>query len=336
MSCNLAIVGANSAVGEILLQVIGEKKIAYDVFYALSPDPHEEERATLNNKALPSAALADFDFSRADIVFFVDDQGLAADYASQASDAGAFVLDCSPHFRNAEDVPLVVPEVNGDLLAGLERGTLIASPSPASIFLSLVLKPLMAAATLSRVTICSMQPVSTQGKQGVDELAGQTARLLNGMKPEPKVFLKQVAFNLLPQTSSLSGEGYSGEEIDLLNETKKLLDYPTFSLNPTCIQAPVFYSHSEVISVEADRPLSAAEATALLSRAPGLKLSRKTDGGPTPVQDATGENAVLVSRIRQSLDNDHEINLWCVGDNLRKGAALNAVQIAEILIKTYL
>lgn len=336
MSCHLAIVGANSAVGKILLQIIDEKDIAYDSLTVLSLDPLEEARVALNNKTLPAKALADYDFSTSDIVFFVDDEGLAAGHANRAADAGAFVVDCSPHFRGADDVPLVVPEVNGHLLEGLEPGALIASPSPASIFLALILKPIMSAATISRVTVCSLQPVSGQGKPGVDELAGQTARLLNGMPAEPKIFPKQVAFNLLPQTSQLSAEGYSAEEIDLMGDTKKLLGHPAFLLNPTCIQAPVFYAHSEVISVEADGPLSAAAVTTLLSRAPGLKLSRKNDAGPTAVQEASGENPVIVGRIRQSLHNDREINLWCVGDNLRKGAALNAVQIAEILIKTHL
>lgn len=335
MSCKLAIVGANSAVGEVLLQVMDEKQFAYDSLYVLAPELHEEERVVHNRKTLPAKELDGFDFSSVDLVFFVDDQGLAADHAGRAADAGAFVVDCSPYFRGADDVPLVVPEVNGELLAELGPGALVASPSAACIFLSLVLKPLMNAFSLSRVNICSLQPVSGHGKPGVDELAGQTARLLNGLGADSEIFPKQVAFNLLPQTSSVSADGYSAEELDLFNETQKLFNNPTFLLNPTCIQAPVFYAHSEVISVEADKPLPVGEVTALLSKAPGLKLSRRNDGGPTAVQDATGENLLSIGRIRQSLGNDREINLWCVGDNLRKGAALNAVQIAEILLKTH-
>ncbi|MEX1032645.1 MAG: aspartate-semialdehyde dehydrogenase [Cellvibrionaceae bacterium] len=336
MSCNLAIVGADSAVGEVFLQLIEEKRIGYQNLHVLSPDVQEQGRVALNGKSLRGETLADFDFSRVDVVFFVDDQALAAEYAGKAADAGAFVVDCSPHFRAADDVPLVVPEVNGHLLDTLERGTLIASPAPGSIFLALVLKPLMAVLRIRRVAVCSLQPVSNRGRRGVDELAGQTARLLNGMAASGEVFPKQMAFNILPQTSPLSSEGYSGEEIDLAAETKKLLDDPEFSLNPTCVQAPVFYSHSEVISVEADTPVSAGEVTTLLKRAPGLRLSRQGDAGPTAVHEATGADLVTVGRIRRSLDNDCEINLWCVGDNLRKGAALNAVQIAERLIKTHL
>lgn len=336
MTCKLAIVGVNSPVGEVLLQLLGEKEIACDELHVLAPEPLEEEAVKFARKTLSCEQLADFDFSSVDIVFFVDDQDLAADYAGPAADAGAFVVDCSPHFRDAEDVPLVVPEVNGEVLESLGRGTLIASPSPSSIFLALVLKPLMASVTLTRVVISSLQPVSAQGKAGIDELAGQTARLLNGVPAKPAVFPQQVAFNLLPQTSTLSPEGYSGEEMDLLHQTKRLLGQPAFSLNPTCIQAPVFYAHSEIISIEAQEPLSANEVTAMLSRAPGLKLARINRGGPSAVKDATGQDAVTVGRIRQSMDNEREINLWCVGDNLRKGAALNAVQIAEILIKTHL
>ncbi|MCW8193254.1 aspartate-semialdehyde dehydrogenase [Proteobacteria bacterium 005FR1] len=336
MSCKLAIVGANSAVGEVLMQVLEERPLNCDSIVALSPDPHEEERVSLNNKALTAHALDGFDFAQADIVLFMDDQGLAAEYGVMAADAGAFVIDCSPHFRAAEDVPLIVPEVNGDLLKELPRGTLIASPSPGTVFLSLILKPVMDSVTLRRVTVTSLQPVSGHGKAGVDELAGQTARLLNGMNAGPDVFPKQVAFNLLPQTSELNAAGHSEQELEILNETKRLLGNPDFSLNPTCIQAPVFYAHSDIISLEADRPLSPGEVGAWLGKAPGLRVSRKSDGGPTPVQDATGQDVVTVGRIRQSLDDDREVNLWCVGDNLRKGAALNAVQIAEILLKTHL
>lgn len=336
MSCKLAIVGANSAVGEVLLQVMDERQISCDPVFALSPDPHEEERVSLNKKALPVRALDGFDFAQVDIVIFVDAEGLSAEFGPQAADAGAYVIDCSAQFRAAEDVPLVVPEVNGDLLKELPRGTLIASPSPASVFLSLILKPVTAAITLRRVAVTSLQPVSVQGKSGIDELAGQTARLLNGMSAGPDVFPKQVAFNLLPQTSALSAEGHSDQELELLSETKRLLGGPDFSINPTCIQAPVFYAHSDIISLEADRPLSPGEVSAWLSKAPGLRVSRKADGGPTAVQDATGKDVVTIGRIRQSLGNDHEVNLWSVGDNLRKGAALNAVQIAEILLKTHL
>ncbi|MGQ9424717.1 aspartate-semialdehyde dehydrogenase [Gilvimarinus sp. F26214L] len=336
MSCNIAIVGANSAVGEVLLQVIDELKLPIDRLHILAPNPEDEEQVVRNRKPLPTERLGDFDFSTVRLVFFVDDQALSADFAARASEAGAFVVDCSAQFRSAEDVPLVVPEVNGELLEALQPGALVASPSPASVFLSLVLKPLVAVANLTRVGVCSMHPVSAQGRGGVDELAGQTARLLNGLGADAEVFPKQVAFNLLPQTSALSANGYSAEEIDLLTETRRVLDLPDLPLNPTCVQAPVFYAHSEAISVEADRPLPAGEVSALLSRAPGLKLNRKNDGGPTPVQDATGENLLMVGRVRQALDNEREVNLWCVGDHLRKGAALNAVQIAEILLKTHL
>lgn len=336
MACKLAIVGANSAVGEVLVQLIEEKKLDYSALHLLAPDPVEEEQVLINKKTVSAEAIADFDFSSVNLVFFVDEQGLAGEYAQAATDAGAFVIDCSAHFRQAEDVPLVVPEVNGHLLDALTPGTLIASPSAASIFLSLVLKPLMEKIKLTRVSICSMHPVSGQGKRGVDELAGQTVRLLNGLSAEAAVFPKQVAFNLLPQTSGLSDQGYSHEELDLLTETKRLLDQPDFRLNPTCIQAPVFYAHSEAISIEADRALAPAEVMAILSKAPGIRLSRKSDGGPTAVQEGSGSDLVSVGRVRQALDNDREVNLWCVGDNLRKGAALNAVQIAEMLLKNHL
>lgn len=336
MACKLAIVGANSAVGEVLLQLLADRQLAFDELHILAPDPHDEEEVRFKRKTLRCEALADFDFGGVDIVFFVDDRDLAADYAGPAADAGAYVVDCSPHFRDAEDVPLVVPEVNGEILDNVERGTLIASPAPSSILLALVLKPLMATAKLTRVAVSSLEPVSTQGKAGVDELAGQTARLLNGMPAGATVFPQQVAFNLLPQTSDLSPEGYSAEELDLLHQTRRLLGEPGFSLNPTCIQAPVFYAHSEIISIEAEQALTVADVTAALSRAPGIKLARPGKGGPSAVQDATGQDVVMVGRIRQSMDNEREINLWCVGDNLRKGAALNAVQIAEILIKTHL
>lgn len=336
MSCKLAVVGANSAVGEVLLELIEGRQLNYAALHVLALDPQEEEQVRVNKKTITAQNINDFDFSTIDLVFFVDEEGLAGQYAQAAADAGAYVIDCSAHFRQAEDVPLVVPEVNGQVLDSLEKGALIASPSPASIFLSLVLKPLMAKMKLTRVAICSMHPVSGAGKRGVDELAGQTVRLLNGLEAEVRVFPKQVAFNLLPQTSGLSEQGYSAEEMDLLTETKRLLDAADFHLNPTCIQAPVFYAHSQVIGIEADRPLGADEVSAILSKAPGLKLSRKNDGGPTAVQDASGADLVSVGRIRQSLDNDREINLWCVGDDLRKGAALNAVQIAEILLKNHL
>lgn len=335
MTSKLAIVGATSAVGEVLIQLIEEKQFSYSSLHILAPDPQEEDQVRVNKKTISAESIDSFDFSAVNLVFFVDELGLAGQYAQTAADAGAFVIDCSAQFRQAEDVPLVVPEVNGHLLDSLAPGALIASPSPASIFLSLVLKPLTAKLKLTRVSVCSMHPVSSQGKRGVDELAGQTVRLLNGLDAETEVFPRQVAFNLLPQASAVSEQGHAGEELDLLSETRRLLEQPDLQLNPTCIQAPVFYAHSEAISIEADRALAPAEVIAILSKAPGLKLNRKTDGGPTAVRDATGADPVFIGRIRQSLGNEKEVNLWCVGDNLRKGAALNAVQIAEILLKTH-
>lgn len=335
MTFKLAIAGANSAVGEALIQLLEEKQFSYSSLHILAPDPQEEEQVRVNKKHINAEAIDGFDFASVHLVFFVDDQGLASQYAQSAADAGAFVIDCSAHFRQAEDVPLVVPEVNGHLLDSLAPGTLIASPSAASVFLSLVLKPLMAKVKLKRVSVCSMHPVSEQGRRGVDELAGQTVRLLNGLSAEVDVFPRQVAFNLLPQTSALSEQGHSAEELDLLSETRRLLNQPDLNLNPTCIQAPVFYAHSLAISLEADRALAPAEVTAILSKAAGLRIHRKSDGGPAAVQDASGAELVSIGRIRQSLANEQEINLWCVGDNLRKGAALNAVQIAEILLKTH-
>jgi aspartate-semialdehyde dehydrogenase len=282
--------------------------------------------------------LAEFDFSQAEIGLFSAGGSISAEFAPKAAAAGCVVIDNTSHFRRDEDIPLVVPEVNSHALARFADRNIIANPNCSTIQMLVALKPIYDAVGISRINVATYQAVSGTGKSAIEELAAQTARLLNGQPVEAKVYPKQIAFNALPHIDSFQENGYTREEMKMVWETQKIFEDDTILVNPTCVRVPVFHGHSEAVHVETKSPITAAEAHALLEGAPGVQIidSRNDGGYPTPVSEAAGSDAIYVGRIREDISHATGLNLWVVSDNLRKGAALNSVQIAEVLIEKYL
>ena len=248
------------------------------------------------------------------------------------------VIDNTSHFRRDEDIPLVVPEVNSEALADYGRRNIIANPNCSTIQMLVALKPIYDAVGIERINVATYQAVSGTGKEAIEELAGQTAKLLNGQSVDPVVYPKQIAFNALPQIDTFQDNGYTREEMKMVWETQKIFDDHAIAVNPTCVRIPVFYGHSEAVNIETVDKITAQEARALLAAAPGVTVvDTHEDGGyATAVTESAGNDPVFVSRIREDISHPRGLNLWIVSDNVRKGAALNSVQIAESLIATYL
>lgn len=335
---NVAIVGATGAVGEVLLELLESRNFPVNNLYLLASERSAGTTKSCKGKRLTVQNLAEFDFSQAEIGLFSAGGAISAEFAPKAAAAGCVVIDNTSHFRRDKDIPLVVPEVNIHALARFADRNIIANPNCSTIQMLVALKPIYDAVGISRINVATYQAVSGTGKSAIEELAAQTARLLNGQPVESKVYPKQIAFNALPHIDSFQENGYTREEMKMVWETQKIFEDDTILVNPTCVRVPVFHGHSEAIHVETKSPITAAEAHALLEGAPGVQIiDRRNDGGyPTPVSEAAGSDAVYVGRIREDISHATGLNLWVVSDNLRKGAALNSVQIAEVLIEKYL
>ncbi len=257
-------------------------------------------------------------------------------WAPIAAEAGVVVIDNTSHFRYDADIPLVVPEVNPEAIAQYTNRGIIANPNCSTIQMLVALKPIHDAAGIKRINVATYQAVSGSGKSAIDELAGQTASLLNAREVETKVYPKQIAFNVIPQIDVFTENGYTKEEMKMVWETQKIFGDEYIMVNPTAVRVPVFYGHSEAIHLETRTPISAEEVRSLMRHAPGVKLIENEEDYPTPVSDSAGHDEVFVGRIREDISHESGINMWVVGDNIRKGAATNSVQIAELLIKDYL
>jgi aspartate-semialdehyde dehydrogenase len=281
--------------------------------------------------------LAEFDFSKVQVALFSAGGDVSEKFAPKAAAAGCVVIDNTSKFRYDDDVPLVVPEVNPERIADHSKRGIIANPNCSTIQMLVALKPLHDAATITRINVATYQAVSGAGKAAMEELADQTAKLLNGKPIESKISPKQIAFNAVPHIDEFQDNGYTREEMKMVWETHKILDR-NIRVNPTAVRIPVFYGHSEAVHIETERKLSAREATELLRKAPGVEVldTRKPGGYPTAVTESAQHDPVFVGRIREDLSHERGLNLWVVADNVRKGAALNSVQIAEILVKDYL
>ena len=335
---NVAIVGATGAVGEVLLELLESRNFPVNNLYLLASERSAGTTLSFKGKRIAVQNLAEFDFSQAEIGLFSAGGSISAEYAPKAAAAGCVVIDNTSHFRRDEDVPLVVPEVNSHALARFADRNIIANPNCSTIQMLVALKPIYDAVGIARINVATYQAVSGTGKSAIEELAAQTARLLNGQPAESKVYPKQIAFNALPHIDTFQENGYTREEMKMVWETQKIFEDETILVNPTCVRIPVFHGHSEAVHIETKQPISAAEAQALLERAPGVEvLDTRADGGyPTPVSEAAGSDPVYVGRIREDISHPMGLDLWVVADNLRKGAALNSVQIAEVLIEKYL
>lgn len=332
---DVAIVGATGAVGEAMLEILEERKFPVGELYLLASERSEGKRMAFRGSQKAVQNLADFDFSKVQIGLFSAGGDISAEYAPKAAAAGCVVIDNTSHFRRDADIPLLVPEVNPEAVTGFRARGIIANPNCSTIQMLVALKPLHDAATITRINVATYQAVSGTGKSAIEELAGQTARLLNGQPVEPKVYPRQIAFNALPQIDSFQDNGYTREEMKMVWETRKIFGDESIAVNPTCVRVPVFHGHAEAVHIETRDKLSAAEARALLEQAPGVTvIDRREDGGyATQVGDAAGHDAVFVSRIREDISHERGLALWVVSDNLRKGAALNSIQIAELLLR---
>ena len=335
---NVAVVGATGAVGETMLSILEQRDFPVGEVYPLASSRSAGKRVEFKNKQLVVEDLETFDFNKAQVGLFSPGASVSAIHAPRAAEAGCVVIDNTSQFRYDDDVPLVVPEVNPHAVADYKNRGIIANPNCSTIQMLVALKPIYDAVGIERINVCTYQAVSGTGKEAIEELAKQTADLLNAKDINCEVYPKQIAFNALPHIDSFQENGYTKEEMKMVWETRKIFEDEAIQVNPTAVRIPVFYGHSEAVHIETKEKIDAATATKLLSEMPGVSvLDDRIDGGyPTAVTEAAGEDPVFVGRIREDISHERGLNMWVVSDNVRKGAALNSVQIAEILVKHYL
>ena len=329
---NVAVVGATGAVGEVMLSILAERKFPVAQIHALASERSAGGTVTFGDQELIVRDLATFDPTGIDIALFSAGGSISKEYGPKFAAAGAVVIDNSSAFRYEDDVPLVVSEVNPEAAKQRPRG-IIANPNCSTMQMMVAVGPIHRKVGIVRINVATYQSVSGAGRSGPEELAKQTAALLSFKDPDPKRFQVQIAFNLIPQIDDFLDNGYTKEEMKLVWETRKILGDDSIQVNPTAVRVPVFYGHSEAVNVETREKITAEEVRTLLSTAPGVEIvdERKPAGYPTPVTHASGRDAVYVGRIRDDISHPKAVNLWIVSDNIRKGAALNAVQIAELV-----
>ena len=335
---NVAVVGATGAVGETLIEVLEERNFPVNQLFLLASERSAGSTVQFNGRNHKVQNLADFDFSQVQIGLFSAGGSISAEYAPKAAAAGCVVIDNTSHFRYDDDKPLVVPEVNAHAIADYQATNIIANPNCSTIQMLVALKPIHQAVGIARVNVATYQAVSGTGKPAMEELAAQTASLLNAKPAVAEVYPKQIAFNAIPHIDMFMENGYTKEEMKMVWETKKILEDDDIVVNPTCVRVPVFYGHSEACHIETRDKISAEEVRSLLENSPGIVvIDEHADGGyPTAVTESAGNDPVYVGRIREDISHANGINLWVVADNVRKGAATNSVQIAECLVADYL
>jgi len=335
---DVAVLGATGAVGETMLSILAERKFPVGKVYALASSRSAGKKVEFGKKFLSVEDADAFDWSKAQIGLFSAGASISKDMAPKAAAAGCVVVDNTSQFRYDDDIPLVVPEVNPHAIAQYKNRGIIANPNCSTIQMLVALKPIHDAVGIERINVATYQAVSGTGKEAIEELASQTANLLNAKPCKAEVYPKQIAFNVLPQIDVFQDNGYTKEEMKMVWETRKIFEDDSIMVNPTAVRVPVFYGHSEAVHIETRDKITAEQARKLLKNAPGVVvLDQRKDGGyATAVTEGANHDPVYVSRIREDISHDRGLNLWVVSDNVRKGAALNSVQIAEILIKEYL
>src|SRR5882757_91965 len=332
MGYKVAVVGATGNVGREMLNILAERRFPADEVVALASRKSMGTEISFGDKTLKCKVLEHYDFSDVDICLMSAGSPVAKEYGPKIAAAGAVVIDNSSYWRYDADVPLIVPEVNADAVAGFRKKGIIANPNCSTAQLVVALKPLHDKAVIKRVDVSTYQSVSGAGKEAMEELFSQTKSVFQLNEVAATKFHKRIAFNVIPQVDVFMEDGYTKEEWKMMAETKKILD-PKIKLTATCVRVPVFVSHSEAVNIEFENPISADEARNILRNAPGcLVIDKREDGGYVTPYEAAGEDATYISRIRDDATVENGLVLWCVSDNLRKGAALNAVQIAECLI----
>src|SRR5210317_2591294 len=335
---DVAVVGATGAVGETMLRVLHERNFPVGKVYPLASSRSAGKRVDFGGKMLLVEDLDSFDFSKVQIGLFSAGGSISEKYAPIATAAGCVVVDNTSHFRYDDDIPLVVPEVNPEAIANYASRGIIANPNCSTIQMVVALKPIYDAVGIERVNVCTYQAVSGAGRSAVEELVRQTTALLNGRPLEIEGDAKQIAFNAIPHIDVFLDNRYTKEEMEMVWETRKILGDEAILVNPTAVRIPAFFGHSEAVHIETRAKISAAEVCELLRNAAGVELVDGVETGayPTAVTESSGADPVFVGRIREDISHPRGIDLWVVADNIRKGAALNSVQIAEILAKNYL
>jgi aspartate-semialdehyde dehydrogenase len=335
---DIAVVGATGVVGESILEILSSRKFPVGKVHALASERSAGQTVNFGNSQLVVEDLAEFDFSTVQIGLFSAGGSISEKYAPIAAAAGCIVIDNTSHFRYDDDIPLVVPEVNPEAIAGYKNRGIIANPNCSTIQMVVALKPIYDAVGIKRINVCTYQAVSGAGRSAVEELVRQTATLLNGRPLEIEGDAKQIAFNAIPHIDVFLDNRYTKEEMKMVWETQKILNDKEIRVNPTAVRIPAFFGHSEAVHLETRDKISASDAKALLAKSPGIEVLDGVETGqyPTAVTESSGADPVFVGRIREDISHERGLNLWVVSDNIRKGAALNSVQIAEILAKNYL
>ena len=334
----IAVVGATGAVGTTMLEILAERDFPASEVVPLASSRSAGSRVKYGEQSLKVLELDTYDFTGVAIALFSAGGSISAVHAPRAAAAGAIVIDNTSEFRYVDEIPLVISEVNPHAIARYTARGIIANPNCSTMQMLVALAPIHRAVGIERINVATYQSVSGAGQSGIVELGRQTAAMLNFQPMEAKKFPTQIAFNLIPQIDVFTDNGYTKEEMKMVWETQKILEDASIRVNPTAVRVPVFYGHSEAVHLETRENLSAEAARALLAAAPGVVVvdEHKAGGYPTPVTHAAGKDPVFVGRIREDISHPRGLDLWIVSDNIRKGAALNAVQIAELLVKDYL
>ena len=335
---DVAVVGATGVVGEALFDILAERRFPVGEIHALASARSIGKTVRFGNRNLDVGDLAEFDFSTVQIGLFSAGASVSEEYAPKAAAAGCVVIDNTSRFRYDDDIPLVVPEVNPEKIADYTKTGIIANPNCSTIQMVVALKPIYDAAGITRINVATYQAVSGAGRRAVEDLARHSAAMLSGNPVDTKSDAKQIAFNAVPHIDVFLDNRYTKEEMKMVWETRKIMGDDAIAVNPTAVRIPAFFGHSEAVHIETAKKISAEAVCDLLRNAPGVELLDGTNTGeyPTAVTEASGSDPVYVGRVRQDISHPQGIDLWIVSDNIRKGAALNSVQIAEILAKNYL
>lgn len=333
---DVCVLGATGLVGKTIIEILEQRDFPINKLYPLASARSAGEFIEFNGESIEVIDADTFDFSLAQIGFFSAGGATSKKFAPIAGEAGCIVIDNTSEFRYDNDIPLVVPEVNPGALADYRNRNIIANPNCSTIQMLVALKPIQDKVGISRINVCTYQSVSGGGKAAMDELAEQTADLLQGKPVEPKNFSRQIAFNVIPQIDVFLDNGYTKEEMKMVWETKKIFGDESILVNPTAVRVPVFFGHAEALHIETKSPISAAEVKELLKGAEGVVLCENDADFPTQIGNASGQDATFVGRVRDDISCENGVNLWIVADNVRKGAATNSIQIGELLIKEYL
>jgi aspartate-semialdehyde dehydrogenase len=334
---DVAILGATGAVGEAMLSILEQRNFPVGKLFPLASSRSAGSTVTFRHQEITVLDVEGFDFSQVQIGLFSAGSSVSEKYAPIAAAAGCVVIDNTAQFRYDDDIPLVVPEVNPHAIAQYKNRGIIANPNCSTIQMLVALKPIHDAVGVERINVATYQAVSGTGKEAIEELAEQTRALFNHQEVKAEVYAKRIAFNVLPQIDIFMDNGYTKEEMKMVWETRKIMGDQGIMVNATAVRVPVFYGHSEAVHIETHKKISVDEVHALLEKAPGVQLMDKREPGGYPTAiDAAGQDATMVGRIREDISHPRGLNMWVVSDNVRKGAALNSIQIAEILIETYL